>query len=164
MASQIPAPGRAEAEQYRRKAAELLGGVKVLRLKRSPITQLEAHELLRHGLPARALGSLIHTLSILGYTEPHLAKALGISPRTVQRQKRTPAKRLSLEQSGRMWKFAEILSKATAVFGSQREAAEWMRRPATGLDQRRPLDLLATPAGAELVETFLDRLEYGVYA
>jgi putative toxin-antitoxin system antitoxin component (TIGR02293 family) len=39
-----------------------------------------------------------------------------------------------------------------------------MERPAIGLDQRRPIDLLTTPAGAELVETFLERLEYGVYS
>ena len=49
------------------------------------------------------------------------------------------------------------------MFGSQEEAEEWLRRPAMGLDQRRPIDLLATPAGVELVEDFLGRLKYGVY-
>lgn len=33
-----------------------------------------------------------------------------------------------------------------------------------GLDQRRPIDLLATPAGIELVEQYLTRRAYGVYA
>jgi putative toxin-antitoxin system antitoxin component (TIGR02293 family) len=75
-----------------------------------------------------------------------------------------PARPLSLEQSGRTWKFAEILARATAVFGSQQEAEQWLERPAIGLDQRRPLDLLATQAGVRLVEDFLQRLEYGVYA
>ena len=73
---------------------------------------------------------------------------------TVQRQKKTPEKRLSREQGGRMWKFAEILAKATEVFGSQREAEQWMKRPATGLEQRRPIELLETPAGVELAERF----------
>jgi uncharacterized protein (DUF2384 family) len=27
----------------------------------------------------------------------------------------------------------------------------------------RPIDLLSTPAGVELVETLLERIEYGVY-
>jgi putative toxin-antitoxin system antitoxin component (TIGR02293 family) len=49
------------------------------------------------------------------------------------------------------------------VLGSQQEAEQWLERPAIGLDRRRPIDLLATPAGVELVETFLERLEYGVY-
>jgi uncharacterized protein (DUF2384 family) len=32
------------------------------------------------------------------------------------------------------------------------------------LDQRRPIDLFSTPAGVETLETYLTRLEYGVYA
>jgi putative toxin-antitoxin system antitoxin component (TIGR02293 family) len=86
-----------------------------------------------------------------------------MSLRTYQRRKDALAKPLSQEQSGRTWKFAEILSKATDVFGSQQEAEQWLERPAIGLDQRRPIDLLATPAGVELVEEYLERMVYGVY-
>ena len=50
------------------------------------------------------------------------------------------------------------------MLGSQAEAEQWLERPAIGLDRRRPIDLLATPAGIELVEDYLERLEYGVYA
>ena len=87
-----------------------------------------------------------------------------MSLRTFQRRKVAPDKPLSQEQSGRTWKFAEILAKATDVFGSQEEAEQWLERPAIGLDQRRPIDLLATPAGIELIEQYLTRLAYGVYA
>jgi putative toxin-antitoxin system antitoxin component (TIGR02293 family) len=59
--------------------------------------------------------------------------------------------------------FSEILVKATAVLGSQEEAERWLERPAIGLEQRRPIDLLATPAGVRLVEELLGRIEYGVY-
>jgi putative toxin-antitoxin system antitoxin component (TIGR02293 family) len=72
-------------------------------------------------------------------------------------------KPLTPEQSGRAWKFAEILAKATLLLGSQEEAERWLERPATGLDQQRPIDLLATPAGVAIVEDFLLRLEHGVY-
>ena len=75
----------------------------------------------------------------------------------------TPLRPLRPEQSGRTWKFAEILAKATAVLGSQEEAEQWLERPAIGLNQRRPIDLLATPAGVEMIEDFLERLEFGVY-
>jgi putative toxin-antitoxin system antitoxin component (TIGR02293 family) len=70
---------------------------------------------------------------------------------------------LSREQSGRTWKLAEVLAKATSVLGSQAEAEQWLERPALGLDQRRPIDLLSTPAGIALVEDFLERVEFGVY-
>jgi putative toxin-antitoxin system antitoxin component (TIGR02293 family) len=58
---------------------------------------------------------------------------------------------------------AEILTRATSVFGSRAVGEQWLAQPATGLDQRRPIDLLTTPAGMELVEDFLGRIEYGVY-
>jgi putative toxin-antitoxin system antitoxin component (TIGR02293 family) len=60
-------------------------------------------------------------------------------------------------------KFAEILAKATELFGSLQEAEHWLARPAIGLNRQRPVDLLATPAGVELVETFLSQIEFGVY-
>jgi putative toxin-antitoxin system antitoxin component (TIGR02293 family) len=84
--------------------------------------------------------------------------------RTFRRRKDTPAKPLSQEQSGRAWKFAEILAKATDVFGSQEEAEHWLERPAIGLEQHRPIDLLATPAGIELIEQYLGRLADGVHS
>lgn len=142
------------------RAADLLGGARVLR--RSVRTPLDAHEMLLRGLPGRALSHLLDSLVVLKRTTS-LEKAIGMSLRTFQRRKDAPAKPLSPEQSGRTWTFAAILAKATAVFGSQEEAEQWLERPAIGLDQRRPIDLLATPAGAALVEEFLRRLEHGVY-
>ena len=63
----------------------------------------------------------------------------------------------------RTTKHAKILAKATAVLGSEQEVEQWLERPAIGLNQRRPIDLLATPAGAKIVEDFLTRVEFGVY-
>ena len=57
----------------------------------------------------------------------------------------------------------EILTMATEVLGSREAAGRWLMEPATGLDQRRPLDLLSTSAGVDIVRTFLERLRYGVY-
>jgi len=148
-----------EIEDLRR-VTDLLGGKRVLR--RAPETPLDAHEMLLRGLPGQALTHLVDSFVFLQRTGS-LEKAVGMSLRTFQRRKDAPAKPLSPEQSGRTWKFAEILAKATAVFGSQEEAEQWLERPAIGLDQRRPIDLLATPAGVEMVEDFLLRLEYGVY-
>ena len=142
------------------RVAALLGGEGVLRhLLRGP---LDTHEMLLRGLPGEALTHLISSFVVLHKTAS-LEKAVGISLRTFQRRKDAPGKPLSQEQSGRTWKFAEILARATALLGSQEEAEQWLESPAVGLDQRRPIELLATPAGVELVEEFLRRLEYGVY-
>jgi len=49
------------------------------------------------------------------------------------------------------------------VFGDQAAAENWLAKPAMALDERRPVDLLSSPAGVEMVEQLLGRLEYGVY-
>lgn len=143
------------------KVVNLLGGARVL--SRRLASALDAHELLMVGLPASALDHLVGSLVVIGKNDS-LEKAVGMSLRTWQRRKDAPSKPLSAEQSGRAWKFAEILAKATDVFGSQADAEQWLEQPSIGLDQRRPIDLLGTPAGVELVEDYLERLEYGVYA
>jgi len=137
---------------------KLLGGRHTLH--RQVRSRLEAHDLLQQGLPGHALQYLVSEVSIL---QDSLEKAVGISLRTYQRRKDAPDKPLSPEQSGRTWKFAEILGRATEVFGSQAKAEEWLERPAMALEQRKPIDLLSTPAGVETVEDHLTRLEYGVY-
>jgi len=58
---------------------------------------------------------------------------------------------------------AEILAHATNVLGDHESAEAWMLATAIGLDNRRPIDLLSSAAGAEAVETYLTRMEYGVY-
>lgn len=141
------------------RTAELLGGRRTLgRLVRS---RLDAHDLIQAGIPARALAHLVSNVPIA--RDGGLEQAVGISLRTYQRRKETLDQPLSREQSGRTWKFAEILGRATEIMGSQQEAEQWLERPAIGLDERRPIDLLSTPAGVQSVEDYLTRIEYGVY-
>jgi putative toxin-antitoxin system antitoxin component (TIGR02293 family) len=144
---------------YLEDVSTLLGGRTVLGAMIE--SDLEAHELLHRGLPRGALTSLIEKLHDIPVIE--VSEALGVSVRTFQRHKSEPDALLDVQQSGRTWKFAEILAKATRVLGSKDEAGQWLRRPAIGLDQRRPVDLLTTPAGVKLVEDYLGRLEYDVY-
>src|SRR5580704_8019055 len=144
------------------RTVELLGGRGTLH--KQIRSRLEAHDLLQEGLPGRALTHLISAVVFLGLGQGVLEKAVGISTRTYYRWKKNAAveKPLSREQSGRIWKFAEILGRATELLGSQAEAEAWLDRPAMALDQRKPIDLLSTPAGVETVEDHLTRIEYGV--
>jgi putative toxin-antitoxin system antitoxin component (TIGR02293 family) len=143
------------------RAAKLLGGLATF--KRPLRTQLDAHEVILSGFPGKALVSLSENVPIIRRADA-FEKALGVSLRTFQRKKKDASKaKLNQEQSGRAWKFAEILGNATEVFGSQEEAEQFMERPAIGLDQNRPIDLLGTPAGVEMIETYLQRIKYGVY-
>lgn len=143
------------------RTVNLLGGKKILNHK--VCSRLEAHDLLEKGLPGTVLEHLVKGVTLLKAQQHGVEKAFGISLRTYQRHKEMPKKRLSPEQSGRAWKFAEILGRAIEIFGSLREAEAWLDHPAMALEQRKPIDLLSTPAGIESVEQLLTRLEYGVY-
>lgn len=140
---------------------DLLGGEKTVRF---PIRNaLDAHDVLVKGLPAASLLHLVREVDLLDH-EDVLMKAIGVSLRTLQRRKADDKSRLlSVEQGNRTWRFAEILGHAIEVLGTREEAELWMNRPAIGLSNRKPVDLLATSAGVEAVEEYLTRLEYGVY-
>jgi len=141
------------------RASVLLGGERLL--KQAVHDGLDAHQVIAAGLPGKALTYLEGQLTVLDAIA--FEKAIGMSVRTLQRRRADPGQPLSVEQGGRVWKFAEILAKATEVMGSQRDAEEWLSEPAMGLNGNRPLDLLVTSAGAELVERLLGQIEYGVY-
>jgi putative toxin-antitoxin system antitoxin component (TIGR02293 family) len=149
-----------EKSERLRLITDLLGGPEVV--GKYPTDPLAAHEMLQRGLPNIVINHLFESMTTLA---PALIEtALGMSLRTRQRREKHPMELLSQEQSGRAWKFAEVLTRATPLFGSQGAVEKWLERPAIGLDQRRPIDLMTTPAGLELVEDYLGRIEYGVYA
>tara|TARA_R100000655_G_scaffold42838_4_gene78865 strand:+ start:1474 stop:1980 length:507 start_codon:yes stop_codon:yes gene_type:complete len=146
------------SEDYALHAWHILGGRNST--KPAMRSSLDAHDMIMKGFDTKALLHLIESVSFLAVDEL-LQSAVGISQRTLQRKR--SAERLSTEQSSRLWRFAEILAQATNTLGSQKEAERWIMEPAMGLDNRRPIDLLATAAGAEAVEEHLTRMEYGVY-
>lgn len=125
---------------------------------------MDLHERLEKGLPRRTMVRLIESLTVLKLAESF--RALNVSPRTWHRIKAEPraSARLDADQSARVWNLAEVLTKAEEVLGSREDAEQWMADPAIGLSSRRPIDLLATAHGAELVKTLLDQMAHGVYA
>lgn len=143
------------------RVAELLGGRAAL--GRSFSTALEAHDAIRQGFLSRSLLNVVDLIPAIGRGDT-LDKVAGISLRTLQRHRKAgAAERLSREQSGRLYRAAEIIAKAIDVFGSATAAERFLEEPVMALDRMRPIDLLSTPAGAEIVEDHLTWLDYGVY-
>lgn len=154
-------PHRDEAEnEWLGMVSAVLGGATALGGS-IPKNRLEVHAALTEGLPNKAAVHLVEGLYRL--PENDALNVIGFAPRSWQRHKRNARGHLNAERSSRAWKFAEILTKATKVFGSQEQAERWLDQPAIGLNRQRPVDLLRTQTGTELVEEFLERLEYGVY-
>jgi putative toxin-antitoxin system antitoxin component (TIGR02293 family) len=141
-------------------ALELLGGHKVF--SHVPQNLLDVHHWVSHGIPSISISHLAHAIEPL--SSQTLSEALGVSQRTLHRKKGSQNDTLTVAQGGRTFKFAEVVAKATLALGSREAAVQWLTSPAMGLDQQKPVDLIATPMGTQLVEELLGRIEYGVYA
>ena len=141
------------------KVANLLGGDAVIGCRL--LTALDAHQVIHRGLPSKSLVSFLDQMPSIAR---EIDSVVGISTLTLQRHKKRGAKDLlSREQSGRLYTVVEIAAKAIDILGSPEDAQRFLKEPAMALDGNRPIDLLSTPAGAELVERHLTRLDYGAY-
>ena len=141
-------------------ALEFMGGSDVF--TDCPASRTELHHVILQGVPGKALDRLISNVVVL--SPEQVGEAVGVSTRTLRRRREAPEAPLSPEQGGRAFRFAELLARAAVIFGGQEEAERWFDTPAMGLDQQKPIDLIATQVGAQLVDEFLGRLEHGVYA
>jgi putative toxin-antitoxin system antitoxin component (TIGR02293 family) len=142
-----------------KETVEILGGPKYVvgRMR----TELDVHDVIVKKFSGRVLTYVMKNALIMKGQD--LSIATGIKIRTAQRIKAYSNRPLSLEQSGRLWKFAEVLAKATDVFGTREAAENWLTTPAIAFRQKRPIDLLESPKGAELVEQLLGRIDRNVY-
>ena len=145
-----PAAGQA-APAVSLGAIEYMGGRRWF--KSLPQNRAEIHGTLVKGLPYVVLVNLVDQLSALSVQA--LTEALGINERTLRRQREHPEKPMPPDLASKTWLIAETLAKASTVFGSRNAAERWMARPAMGLDGARPIELLRTLQGAELVTEFL---------
>ncbi len=125
------------------------------------LTPLQTHDLVTEGLPAGTARELLASFRLLD--RDALLRAVGVSERTLQRAL-AGNRPLDSNASDRTLRLATITELATEVLGSQDAAERWLAAPAVALDQRRPIDLLQSSEGSDLVKTLLIRMDHGVYA
>ena len=131
-------------------------------LFKESITGLRAHDLVTKGMSVADARGLLKSFTVIGQAQ--LYGVLGITPRTMQRRSASERKTLDQNASDRALRLMAVMGQASDVLGSREAAERWLSAPAMGLDQRVPIDLLASSEGTEMVKTLLERMEYGVYA
>lgn len=114
---------------------------------------------INEGLPASALRALIDGKDIT------IGDLVGIvaSRRTLDRRLADDGS-LTLEESDRLARFADILTLATHVLGGRAEAMEWLRTPQFAFDDELPITLMRTHVGGELVTHLLRQIQHGMLA
>jgi len=113
----------------------------------------------RAGLPYEAVE---HVQDHLGASDELLARAMGISTRTLTR--RREAGTLTTGESDRLVLLAEIVALARQALDSAETAREWLSIPHSMLGGESPLDHMDTVAGMQKVKNMLYHIEYGIPA
>jgi putative toxin-antitoxin system antitoxin component (TIGR02293 family) len=130
-----------------------LGGPRLVPAKNAD----ELRDLVRAGLPYASLSAVAAGFSLDG---ADVVSILRIPARTLARRKRE--RRLSPEESDRLFRLGRIGALAEDVLGSQEKANRWLHAANRGLGGVPPLSQLDTDLGAERVEEVLLRLAHGV--
>ena len=87
----------------------------------------------------------------------------GISESTQFRyEKKNPILKPNL--ADRWARFEDILKLANELFDSKVEIQRWLSTPKTALENKTPLEVLATNAGSRQVEQMLNRAKYGIFS
>ena len=71
---------------------------------------------------------------------------------------------LSKQESDKAVRVARISAMAEQVFGEPERAWRWLRKSKSRFDGRPPIDMLATEAGARLVEEMIVQIDHGIFA
>jgi len=87
-----------------------------------------------------------------------------VVPRRTLTHRRARREALSREESDRAVRLARIAALAEQVFGDSERSWRWLRASKRQFHHRRPLELVATEAGARLVEELLYRIDEGMAA
>lgn len=134
----------------------VLGGARVVgRSVRSPE---DLTERLRKGLPFAALSAVMEQY---GISRDALCTILHLSARNFLRRKEQ--RRLSPDESDRLYRLARVIAHANRVFEDREESADWIQSPNTALGKQQPLTLLDTDIGVQQVDQVLGRIEHGIF-
>jgi putative toxin-antitoxin system antitoxin component (TIGR02293 family) len=134
---------------------EFLGGDDLV--KETFNNQYDLIRLARNGITKKQLLLLAKNVS-LSLTE--ISRILPVSIRTLQRYKMGQV--FTSDISAQILLIADLFTKGINVFGGIDKFNLWFRNPCTALSGNRPLDLLDTSFGLEIIKDELGRIEHGV--
>ena len=121
---------------------------------------IELVKLSRKGIAYNLFEEIVKSSSL---TIKEWSRILHITERTIQRYKKEKRKFESL-QSERIIEIAKLQLKGTEVFGSKEYFEQWMNSKIVALGNIRPIDLLDSSFGIDLLTDELGRIEHGVLA
>lgn len=136
---------------------ELLSVKQVLGLKETIRSPYDLISLGGKGVSKGAVSRLAKHLSI---GLPEMAPLLSVNLRTIQRY--SAEKLFSRAVSERVLRIALVVARGEQVFGSREPFNTWLKEPNTALKEKRPMELLGSDFGLDLILDELGRIEHGI--
>lgn len=90
----------------------------------------------------------------------YMAEIIDLNLKTINKYKAQNIK-LSPARSELMLKLVGLYKKGVRIFGDAKSFLSWMSKPAFGIDNRLPFDLIKTSDGIGLIDDELDRIQFG---
>lgn len=109
------------------------------------------------GLGAKALSDLE---VVTGLSRQAIARFLHVTSRSINRYLED-GRTLDAAKSETVLRLFALYKKGTEVMGSKEEFNRWLSRPALGLGNHIPFDLMETATGITLIDEELDRIAHG---
>ncbi|BDD11899.1 hypothetical protein FUAX_43310 (plasmid) [Fulvitalea axinellae] len=97
------------------------------------------------------------------FTEAQWASFLDVNIRTLQRYKGDASHIYKPLQSERIFELAEVISRGNAVFDASEHLDLWLNSPCLALGGEKPIELLDSSYGKDLILAELNRIEYGIF-
>ncbi|TDN94996.1 putative toxin-antitoxin system antitoxin component (TIGR02293 family) [Salegentibacter sp. 24] len=116
-------------------------------------------KILKEGLYRNSVTSFIKHSSL---TTKQVSKLIHVSERTLKRY--APDKTIAINSSERLIELTRLFHKGINVFNEKEKFIVWLDRPNKALANSKPLDLIETSIGVDLVMDELRRIEHGVYS
>lgn len=135
----------------------LLGGREVI--GQTIRTEMDLYELGKGGIPKKALLDLAAQTNMSLRT---LSSILQISERTLQRKKDSDLLNESISEH--VIQIAQIFSRGDEVFNSTEDFQTWINTTNKALGNKKPMELLSSRYGAQMILDELGRIEHGVFS
>jgi len=149
-----PSPGK-----HQREAKPSMANV-IARLSLASGDKINLIAEIRKGFSVSVIDKLAHELAI---PQQALLQTIALSSATLTRRRAHKDKRLTSQESDRVYRVVMAYLAALELFEGEKEAARnWLNEPAKALGGYSPLQHLDTEAGADAVQDFIGRLEHGV--
>lgn len=114
--------------------------------------------LVENQLPTTVVGKLVRA----GLSDAEVYRL--ILPRRTLAHRIAKHQRLSREESDKAVRVARITAMTEQVFGEPDRAWRWLRKPKSRFAGKTPMEMLATEAGARLVEEIVQQVDHGMAA